>query len=231
MAKFGKNRDWGFASYNVGEDREDYDDYEMTVGDGGEEDEDQPQDDDPQIIYTSFENNGKVNQYGDNGDGGHSHYYWEHEEDYQNDKSPDQSRDESNDKPNPDDDEVNGMIKDKSCYLTTACMHHYKNNFDDNCHELKTLRWFRDKFCTEEQKKRYYAIAPKIIEEINKRSNKNEFYEYMYNKLIQKSVKAIEDGQYDVAMQIYTSHVKALENIYLSKEKPNVNKDEEEPGM
>ena len=31
-------------------------------------------------------------------------------------------------------------------YLTSACMKKYAEQFDDNCYELKLLRWFRDKF-------------------------------------------------------------------------------------
>lgn len=48
---------------------------------------------------------------------------------------------------------------DVGCYLTTACMRHYNKNFDDNCEELSTLRWFRDKvvkYCVETIKKGDY---------------------------------------------------------------------------
>ena len=30
------------------------------------------------------------------------------------------------------------------CYLTTACMKHQLEEFDDNCYELFMLRWLRD---------------------------------------------------------------------------------------
>ena len=40
------------------------------------------------------------------------------------------------------------------CYLTTACMRHMQNKFDDNCYELTTLRWFRDNFVSFPEKHR-----------------------------------------------------------------------------
>ena len=46
-----------------------------------------------------------------------------------------------------DNDRDNGTQEKSSgsgCYLTTACMQHMKEKFDDNCNELMTLRWFRD---------------------------------------------------------------------------------------
>ncbi len=41
-------------------------------------------------------------------------------------------------------------------YLTTACMRHMMGKFDDNCEELKTLRWFRDNFVSKEEIDHYY---------------------------------------------------------------------------
>ena len=32
------------------------------------------------------------------------------------------------------------------CYLTSACMKYFQENFNDNCYELTLLRWFRDNF-------------------------------------------------------------------------------------
>ena len=43
---------------------------------------------------------------------------------------------------------VNGKKETSSgqCYLTSACMEHFQDEFDDNCYELTVLRWFRDNF-------------------------------------------------------------------------------------
>ena len=52
---------------------------------------------------------------------------------------------------------------DVSCFLTTACMKYFRENFDDNCYELTVLRWFRDNFVSKEDKEHYYEVAPIII--------------------------------------------------------------------
>lgn len=57
------------------------------------------------------------------------------------------------------------------CYLTTSCIKHFKENFDDNCFELTILRWFRDNFVSQDDIEHYYKIAPIIVEGIEKTSN------------------------------------------------------------
>jgi len=54
---------------------------------------------------------------------------------------------------------------DTSCYLTTACMKHFLDDFDDNCYELTVFRWFRDNFVSKEDIEHYYNIAPKIVDQ------------------------------------------------------------------
>lgn len=228
--KPGQNRDWGYASYNDGEDSDDYDEYEMTVGDG--EDDDEPEDDeDPELTYTSFERSGSVNRYTDNGDGGHSHQHWNNEDDYHHGEDPDWQRLDSGSSENPSDDEISDMVSDNKCYLTTACMHHYKHNFDDNCYELSILRWFRDRYCPKELIQHYYEVAPKVVAHINARCNSNEFYEYMYRELVMKSINAIENKKYKKAISIYSKHFYALEKICITSKQQEDNTFEEEREM
>ena len=225
--KPGKNRKWGYTSYNVGEDREDYEGYEMTVGKG---EDDAPLNEDEEnlaLTYTSFEKSGSVNRYSDNGDGGHSHEHWNDEDNFHHGEDPDWQRRDSGPRENPSDEDVDRMIKKDECYLTTACMHHYKHNFDDNCYELTTLRWFRDKYCPKELINHYYEIAPKVVAHINSKNNSNEFYEYMYRELVMKSIYAIENHQYEKALSIYAKHVYALERICIKSKKLDINTDEE----
>ena len=227
--KPGQNRDWGYASYDDGEEPDDYEDYEMTVGDGDDDDDDD--DKELTLTYTSFEKSGSVNRYTDNGDGGHSHQHWNDEDDYHKGEDPDWERSDSGSSSNPSDDEVDDMVSDGKCYLTTACMHHYKHNFDDNCYELATLRWFRDKYCPKELIKHYYEIAPKVVAHINSKSNSNQFYEYMYRELVMKSINAIENREYKKALSIYAKHVYALEKICITSKQLEKNLDEEEMTM
>ena len=74
------------------------------------------------------------------------------------------------------DDNTSNSSKGSGCYLTTACMKHYLNNFDDNCYELSVLRWFRDNFVSNEDIEHYYNTAPYIVEGIEKEDNKDIVY-------------------------------------------------------
>ena len=120
----GGNRDWGYASY----------------------------DSNGYLIYTSYEKDGSVNKYHDNGDGGHSHEHWDSKDDYNLGRDADWQRNERNGRGNPSRGEIE---ENGGCYLTTACMKHYMDEFDDNCYYLDILRWFRDNFESKEDKKQY----------------------------------------------------------------------------
>ena len=102
------------------------------------------------------------------------------------------------------------------CFLTTACMRHMKENFDDNCYELDMLRWFRDNFVSKEDKKSYYEKAPIIVEKINSEDNANEIYKDIYDNVISICVRAIEYGKYDFAYETYKNCILNLENSYIN---------------
>ena len=101
------------------------------------------------------------------------------------------------------------------CYLTTACMKHFMNNFNDKCYELQLLRWFRDNFVSEEDIAHYYEIAPLIVSEINSLPNSNEIYDKIYYHVIDVCVKAIEKSEYAVAYQRYKESILQLEEAYV----------------
>lgn len=63
---------------------------------------------------------------------------------------------------------------DSGCYLTTACMRALSQSFNDDCHELGTLRAFRDAYVKErhpEAVEEYYRVAPKIVAAISQRED------------------------------------------------------------
>ena len=101
------------------------------------------------------------------------------------------------------------------CYLTTACMKHFMNNFNDKCYELQLLRWFRDNFVSEEDIAHYYETAPLIVSEINSLPNSNEIYDKIYYHVIDVCVKAIEKSEYAVAYQRYKESILQLEEAYV----------------
>lgn len=103
---------------------------------------------------------------------------------------------------------------DTSCYLTIACMRYLKENFDDNCYELKILRWFRDKYVSEEDIKHYYAVAPIIVDTINKTEQADTIYNYIYKTIVLYSVKQILQGNYNNAYNRYKNTVLLLEEKF-----------------
>ena len=68
---------------------------------------------------------------------------------------------------------------DTQCYLTTACIRHKMEKFDDKCEELTILRWFRDQFVSKEDIEHYYKTAPIVVETINEVENNNEIFKML----------------------------------------------------
>jgi hypothetical protein len=116
-------------------------------------------------------------------------------------------------------DTTNGSTEhtDVKCYLTTACMKHYIDEFDDNCYYLDILRWFRDTIVSLEDKKLYYRVAPIVVEAINKLDTCDGVYKDIYYNIIQKCVRLIEYGQYQEAYNIYKNNILDLESAYVKK--------------
>lgn len=114
----------------------------------------------------------------------------------------------------PDDEACRHYTQSNSggCFLTTACCQ-YKG-LPDNCHELTTLRAFRDQYVAKQSYGKnliaeYYADAPKIIEFIEKQ----EFREQIYNSIyvqIDNIVHLIEAGNNETAVIVYLSMVHTL---------------------
>lgn len=101
------------------------------------------------------------------------------------------------------------------CFLTTACMKMQADLFNDDCYELKTLRWFRDKYVSREDIDRYYNIAPHIVNKIDTLDNSFGVYKEIYKRVIAVCVKAIEDKEYDKAYQVYKDCILELEAKYM----------------
>ena len=104
---------------------------------------------------------------------------------------------------------------DVQCYLTTACMRHFMQEFDDNCYELNTLRWFRDSFVSKEEIQHYYKTAPMIVSEIEKRNDCNEIYHYLYENVVEYCVHQIENNHYEEAYNRYKNSILSMEEELL----------------
>lgn len=96
---------------------------------------------------------------------------------------------------------------DVSCFLTTACMRHFGKLFDDDCYELRVLRWFRDNFVQKEDIEKYYKVAPIIVEAINADEHSDIIYGYIYDNVVDYCVEQIEAGNYTEAYDRYKNSV------------------------
>lgn len=100
------------------------------------------------------------------------------------------------------------------CYLTSACLQHFQNEFDDNCEELTILRWFRDNYVTKDDIKHYYETAPIIVEAINKIDKCEKIYEYIYEHVVLACVEAIKNGDYIFAYDRYKTSIQTFEEQF-----------------
>lgn len=103
---------------------------------------------------------------------------------------------------------------DVGCYLTTACMRYMKKEFDDNCDELRILRWFRDKFVEKEDIEHYYKIAPIIVSAINEKEDSDNLYNYIYKNVVTICVNFIKNGDYESAYSKYKNTVLVFEEEF-----------------
>jgi len=106
----------------------------------------------------------------------------------------------------------------KGCFLTTACVE--ARDLPDDCYELETLREFRDGYVRslpagDEVIEEYYDIAPRIIEKIKASLDSSQVFEFLYESLVQKSIKLIESGRKKEAFENYKSIVRELKQTYL----------------
>ena len=103
------------------------------------------------------------------------------------------------------------------CYLTSACM--YTKGLPDNCHELQTLRTYRDSWLKNSEDGRrlithYYKVAPRIVSAINERRDSKAIYEMIYEKMVKPCVDYIEQGKYKETAELYKSITLQLEAQY-----------------
>ena len=101
------------------------------------------------------------------------------------------------------------------CYLTTACMVHMAETFDDNCNELSMLRWFRDNFVTKSDIEEYYDLAPQIVAKLDAMPDSGIVYKWIYDFVIIPCCNAISSKNYDFAYKRYKNTV-CLLNEYLN---------------
>lgn len=107
-----------------------------------------------------------------------------------------------------------------SCFLTTACTE--SKGLPDDCHELSTLRYFRDSYIAElpdgqQLISEYYNIAPAIVGAINRLSDPRNIYNQIYDQLVLRSVQLIDSGKLAEALSNYRYEVIELKQKFLQE--------------
>ena len=93
----------------------------------------------------------------------------------------------------------------------------------DNCYELKMLSWFRDSWLAKQEGggveiAKYYRIAPTIVREIDKLSDKKDIYFSLWSDYLSTCLKYIENAKYAECASIYRKMVLELASTYYKGE-------------
>ena len=110
-----------------------------------------------------------------------------------------------------------GNSSSSGCFLTSACVE--VKGLPDDCHELTTLRTFRDN-CMRSTPEgaaeicEYYHVAPGIVGKIRQLPNAVEVFNRIYDELVIPCVKLIEAGNNQEAHEAYRNYVQKLRSEY-----------------
>lgn len=89
----------------------------------------------------------------------------------------------------------------------------------DDCEELMTLRKFRDEWLAEqpggkEMIQEYYRIAPEIVQSIEAKEDRKQVFQSIYEEMVCPCVKAIQEGKFQEACDLYEKITRELEAKY-----------------
>lgn len=107
------------------------------------------------------------------------------------------------------------------CYVTSACVE--AMGLPDDCEELTTLRKLRDEWLKEqpggkEKTKEYYRVAPGIVQAIEAKEDRKQVFQSIYDEMVCPCVKAIQEGKFQEACDLYERITRELEAKYKSEE-------------
>lgn len=111
-----------------------------------------------------------------------------------------------------------GGFRKKLCYVTTAVCRGLQK--PEDCGELLLLKQYRDGYLSgnEEGKQlicEYYDMAPTIVKRMEKREDRAEIYQHLYQEYIAPCVRLIEEGKNEECLETYREMVEMLRTEYL----------------
>lgn len=114
--------------------------------------------------------------------------------------------------------EIDAGFKRKLCYITTAVCESLGKS--DDCYELRVLREYRDGYLMNSDDgadivRKYYNIAPTIVNRINRRSDSETVYGSIFKRYIEPCISLIENGRKKECRDLYSDMVCSLEKEYM----------------
>lgn len=102
------------------------------------------------------------------------------------------------------------------CFLTTACVD--AMGMEDDCWVLESARKFRDTFMTETPEKakeisEYYAIAPKVVEQINKRTDAKKVWKRFFWNDVIPFAESIGKNELEKAHELYKKLINKAKDL------------------
>lgn len=103
------------------------------------------------------------------------------------------------------------------CFLTSACVE--AMDLPDNCEELIILRKFRDTWLVKQpggqaEIREYYRIAPGIVSTIQRREDRQQIFQRIYDDVVCPCVLWIKQKQYHKAWKSYRNMVETIKREY-----------------
>ena len=110
-------------------------------------------------------------------------------------------------------------FKQRLCFITTAVCKSL--NKPDDCHELTTLRAYRDQYLLQECQEQelveeYYRVAPDIVKHIDRQPSCDIIYKNILEEYIQPCIQLIEAGKNEACKELYMKMVRTLQEKYTS---------------
>ena len=115
--------------------------------------------------------------------------------------------------------ELNEYYKNKKvCFITTAVCDSFGKS--DDCYELTTFRHFRDEWLVLQSDGKqlvdeYYAVAPRIVDGINRLANAAQIYKDIWREYLAPCLTFIELGDQFSCKAKYVDMIHQLKKLYL----------------
>lgn len=117
-----------------------------------------------------------------------------------------------------DHESIQAGFKQKLCFMTTAvCCGLHK---PQDCREIMLMKRYRDEYLLQQDDgpnliREYYDIAPTIVKRIERESEPEEKYLYLWNHYISKCVAYAENQENERCRQLYGTMMAELKEEYM----------------